>query len=87
MIREHSAIGEELRPPERLAVWDGICPDCGGQLVDGHRGGAMLIVCATWHCDFSCSVQRKYSLKGDLAPDSPWMTGGPRVVSIKGAAS
>ena len=46
----------------------------------------MLIVCMTLGCDFECRVQRSYSLKGELAPDSFWMTVHPGVVADKGAA-
>ena len=88
-LHEDSEIGDELRQWERNLVWrgSGTCPMCRREsLIDGPKLGSMLIVCMTVGCDFECRVQRSYSLKDELAPDSPWMTLHPGVVGNKGAA-
>ena len=86
-LHEDSEIGDELRQWERNLLWRGICPMCHREsLIDGPKLGAMLIMCMTLGCDFECRVQRSYSLKGELAPDSFWMTVRPRVFANKGAA-
>ena len=88
-LHEDSEIGDELRQWERNLVWrgSGTCPMCRREsLIDGPKLGSMLIVCMTLGCDFECRVQRSYSLKGELAPDSFWMTVHPGVVANKGAA-
>ena len=86
-LHENSAIGGELRQWERNLVWRDICPMCRCKsLIDGPKLSAMLIVCMTLGCDFECRVQRSYSLKDELAPDSFWMTVHPGVVANKGAA-
>lgn len=56
-VRENSAVGEDPRPRERVAIWQvdehgrGTCPDCGQQsVVDAAPGG---LVCVTPGCYFS----------------------------------